>query len=73
MPSSHLLSVNEVVLRYRGHAEQHYRDRDRDRGVYRVLVRHRGHWDDRGTYRDRAARRLERRGYDARVERVRGW
>jgi hypothetical protein len=53
-------------------------DRDRDRGRFQVLVRHRGHWDVHATYRDRddaqrAARRLERRGFDARVERVRGW
>lgn len=51
---------------------------DRDhRGRFQVLVRHRGHWDVHATYRDRddaqrAARRLERQGYDARVERVRG-
>ena len=48
----------------------------RDRGRFQVLVRHRGHWDVHGTYRDRddayrAARQLERRGVDARVERVR--
>jgi hypothetical protein len=53
-------------------------DHDRDRGRFQVLVRHRGHWDVHATYRDRddaqrAARRLERRGFDARVERVRGW
>lgn len=49
-----------------------------DRGRFQVLVRHRGHWDVHGTYRDRddaqrAARHLERQGLDARVERVRGW
>ena len=55
-------------------------DRDRDRhGVrFRVLVRHGWHWDVEGVYRDRddaerVARRLERRGFDARIERVRGW
>ena len=55
----------------------HDRDRDRDhdfRGVrFEVQVRHRGHWDTYGTYRDRdAARRvvrmLERQGRDARIE-----
>lgn len=51
---------------------------DHDRGRFRVLVRHRLHWDVHGTYRDRddaqrAARRLERQGFDARIERVRGW
>jgi hypothetical protein len=49
-----------------------------DHGHYRVLVRHRLHWDTHGTYRDRddaqrAARRLERQGFDTRIERVRGW
>lgn len=44
----------------------------RDHGRFQVLVRHRGHWDIHGTYRDRddaqrVARQLERRG-----ERVRG-
>lgn len=53
-------------------------DHDHDRGRFRVLVRHRLHWDVHGTYRDRddaqrAARRLERQGFDARIERVRGW
>lgn len=48
----------------------------RDRGHFQVLVRHRGHWDVHGTYRDRddayrVARQLERRGLHARVERVR--
>jgi outer membrane biogenesis lipoprotein LolB len=45
-------------------------------GRYEVLVRHRGHWDVHGTYRDRddaqrVARRLEHRGYDVRIQRVR--
>lgn len=62
--------------------ERHDHDRDRARGRdgvrFRVLVRHRGHWDVSGTYRDRddaqrAARRLERQGFDTRIERVRGW
>lgn len=60
--------------------DRHDHDRDHDRnGVrFRVLVRHRGHWDVHGTYRDRddaqrVARRLERQGFDARIERVRGW
>ena len=53
-------------------------DHDHHRGRFQVLVRHRGHWDVHATYRDRddayrAARRLERQGFDARVERVRGW
>ena len=53
----------------------HDRDRDHHRSRYQVLVRHRGHWDVHGTYRDRpeaqrVARRLEHRGLDARVERV---
>lgn len=52
-------------------------DRRDDRDRFQVLVRHRGHWDVYGTYRDRddayrVARQLERRGADARVERVRG-
>jgi hypothetical protein len=56
----------------------HDRDHDHDRGRFQVLVRHRGHWDLQGTYRDRddaqrAARRLERQGFDTRIERVRGW
>jgi hypothetical protein len=56
----------------------HDHDRDHDRrGRYEVLVRHRGHWDAIGVYRDRddamrVARQLERRGQDAKVERVRG-
>jgi hypothetical protein len=58
--------------------DRHDHDHDRDRGRFQVLVRHRGHWDVHATYQDRddaqrAARRLERRGFDARVERVRGW
>jgi hypothetical protein len=54
------------------------RDHDRhDRGRFKVLVRHRGHWDVRGVYRDRddaqrVARRLERQGFDTRIERERG-
>ncbi len=53
-----------------------HQDRDHHRSRYRMLVRHRGHWDLHGTYRDRAevervAHRLEHRGLDARVERVR--
>ena len=45
---------------------------------YRVLVRHHGHWDLYEVFRDRedarhAVRHLERRGYDARVEVIRGW
>lgn len=60
------------------HDHDHDRDRDRDRGRFRVLVRHRGHWDVQGIYRDRddaqrVARRLERQGIDTRIERVRGW
>ena len=52
-------------------------DRGRDRTRFRVLIRHRGHWDVQGTYRDRddaqrVARRLERQGVDTRIERVRG-
>jgi hypothetical protein len=59
---------------------------DRDRGHdrhnvrFEVQVRHRGHWDTYGTYRDRddaqrVARMLERQGRDARieVERDRRW
>jgi hypothetical protein len=58
--------------------DRHDHDHDRDRGRFRVLVRHRGHWDVSGVYRDRddaerAARRLERQGFDTRIERVRGW
>lgn len=56
-------------------------DYDRDyhrRGVrYEVLVRHHGHWDVYGTYRDRedawrVVRMLERQGRDARIEVERG-
>lgn len=41
---------------------------------YEVLVRHRGHWDRYGTYRDRAdarqaARQLRLRGLAVRIER----
>lgn len=41
---------------------------------YKVFVRHRGHWDFKGTYHSareayRAARILEFRGYDTRVVR----
>jgi hypothetical protein len=59
----------------------HDRDRDHDlRNVrFEVQVRHRGHWDTYGTYRDRddaqrVVRMLERRGQDARIEVERsGW
>ena len=51
------------------------RDRDHDRHNVRfeVQVRHRGHWDTYGTYRDRddaqwVVRMLERQGRDARIE-----
>ena len=52
------------------------RDHDHGHGRFQVLVRHRLHWDVHGTYRDRddairVARRLERQGYDTRIERVR--
>lgn len=54
------------------------RHRDHDRGRFQVLVRHRGHWDVHGTYRDRddaqrVAWRLERKGFDTRIERERRW
>lgn len=57
--------------------DRHDHDHDRDRGRFQVLVRHRGHWDVQGTYRDRddaqrVARRMERQGFDTRVERARG-
>ena len=64
-----------------GHDHDHDRDRDRDRDRrnvrFEVQVRHRGHWDTYGTYRDRddaqrAVRMLERRGHDARIEVERG-
>src|SRR5262249_3718885 len=49
------------------------RDFDRHRVLFEVQVRHRGHWDTYGTYRDRedargVARMLERRGHDVRIE-----
>lgn len=49
-----------------------YYDRD-----YVVLIRHRGHWDRYDRYEtryeaERAARRLEYRGYDTRIEVVEG-
>lgn len=54
------------------------RDRDdrREGGLYRVMVRHHDQWNVYRTYRDRddayrAARQLERRGLDTKVERVR--
>ena len=50
----------------------HDRDRDFRGGRFEVQVRHRGHWDTYGTYRDRDAQRvvrmLERQGRDARIE-----
>lgn len=57
--------------------DRHDNDRH-DRGRFQVLVRHRGHWDVHGTYRvrddaQRAAWRLERQGFDTRIERDRGW
>lgn len=55
------------------------RDRDRDRHNVRfeVQVRHHGHWDTYGTYRDRddaqrVVRMLERQGKNARIEVERG-
>lgn len=50
---------------------------DHDRGRFQVLIGHHGHWDLHGTYRDRddarrVARRLERGGFDTRIERVGG-
>lgn len=58
--------------------DRHDHDRDRNRVYFKVLVRHRGHWDVQGVYRDRddaqrVARRLERQGFDTRIERDRGW
>ena len=52
-------------------------DRDRRNVRFEVQVRHRGHWDTYGTYRDRddaqrVVRMLERRGQDARIEVERG-
>lgn len=52
--------------------------RDHDQVRYQVFVRHHGHWDLVRTFRDRddayrAAWALERRGFDAKVERVRRW
>ena len=52
-------------------------DRDRRSVRFEVQVRHRGHWDTVGTYRDRdeaqrVVRRLERQGKDARIEVERG-
>jgi hypothetical protein len=57
----------------RDHDRDHDHDRDRNRVRFEVLVRHRGHWDSVGTYRDRddarrVAWRLERQGYDTRIE-----
>jgi hypothetical protein len=52
-------------------------DRDRHNVRFEVQVRHRGHWDTYGTYRDRddaqrVVRLLERQGRDARIEVERG-
>ncbi|AMV24199.1 hypothetical protein VT84_07365 [Gemmata sp. SH-PL17] len=46
---------------------------DRRNVRFEVQVRHRGHWDTYGTYRDRddaqrVVRMLERQGKDARIE-----
>ena len=48
-------------------------DRDRCHVRFEVQVRHRGHWDTYGTYRDRddaqrVVRMLERQGKDARID-----
>lgn len=56
-----------------GHGHQ----RDLCYTQYQVFIRHYGHWDLFRTFRDRddayrVARWLERRGFDAKVERVRG-
>ena len=55
------------------HAAPGQFDRDRHNVRFEVQVRHRGHWDTYGTYRDRddaqrVVRMLERRGQDARIE-----
>ncbi|VTT98824.1 unnamed protein product [Gemmataceae bacterium] len=60
-----------------GHDHDHDRDRDRRNVRFEVQVRHRGHWDTYGTYRDRddaqrVVRMLERQGRDARIEVERG-
>ena len=52
-------------------------DRDRHNVRFEVQVRHRGHWDTYGTYRDReqarrVVRMLERQGQDAKIEVERG-
>jgi hypothetical protein len=49
-------------------------DRPQFFGRYEVLVRHRGHWDKVGTYRDRddarrAARQYRMRGLQVKIER----
>ena len=49
------------------------RDHDRRNVRFEVQVRHRGHWDTYGTYRDRddaqrVVRMLERQGHNARIE-----
>jgi len=59
--------------RDRDHDRDRDRDHDRHRVRYEVLVRHRGHWDSVGTYRDRedaqrAAWRLQRQGEFVRIE-----
>jgi hypothetical protein len=56
-----------------GHDRDRDHDRDRRNVRFEVQVRHRGHWDTYGTYRDRddaqrVVRMLERRGQDARIE-----
>ena len=48
-------------------------DRDRRNARFEVQVRHRGHWDTYGTYRNRdeaqrVVRMLERQGKNARIE-----
>lgn len=60
-----------------GHDRHRDRDRDRRNVRFEVQVRHRGHWDTYGTYRDRddaqrVVRMLERQGRDARIEVERG-
>ena len=58
--------------------ESRYDDFRREHSRYVVMVKHGFHWHEHGTYRDReeaerVARRLERHGECARVERVGGW
>lgn len=70
--TSNTASAQPPLIHQHGHHDH------RDQVRYQVFVRHHGHWDLVRTFRDRddayrAAWALERRGFDAKVERARRW